>query len=75
MELSGPDIKKNFLIFSQQKAVLICQEMETLKKFLIFQEMELSYISGSNPPYSKSKKNYSEKTSYISGNGTFKPQP
>ena len=37
MECSGPNIKK-FLSFSQKKA------------FLIFQEMELSYISGNGNP-------------------------
>ena len=45
MEISGSNIKK-FLIFSQKKAFLIFWEMETLKKFLIFQEMGFSYISG-----------------------------
>ena len=39
---------KKFLIFSQKKPFLIFQETETWKKILIFQEMELSYISGSN---------------------------
>ena len=69
MECSGPNIKK-FLSFSQKKA------------FLIFQEMELSYISGNGNPKNllifeevtflawKMKK----KRSYISGNGTFQPQ-
>ena len=45
MELSGSNIKK-FLIFSQKKAFLIFWETKILKKFVIFQEMELSYISG-----------------------------
>ena len=49
MELSNCNIKK-FLIFSQKKA------------FLIFWEMELSYILGNGNP---------EKISYVSGNGTF----
>ena len=44
IKLSGSNIKK-FLIFSQKKAILIFQETETPKKFLKFQEMELSYIS------------------------------
>ena len=45
MELSGSNIKK-FLIFSQKKAFLIFWETKILKKFVIFQETELSYISG-----------------------------
>ena len=49
MELSNSNIKK-FLIFSQKKA------------FLIFREMELSYILGNGNP---------EKIPYVSGNGTF----
>ena len=49
MKLSNYNIKK-FLIFSQKKA------------FLIFREMELSYILGNGNP---------EKIPYISGNGTF----
>ena len=32
------------------------------------------YISGGNIPSSKSKKTHSEKISYISRNGDFKPQ-
>ena len=44
MELSGTNIKKS-LIFSQKNAFLIFQETETPKKFLIFQERELFYIS------------------------------
>ena len=35
MELSNSNTK-NFLIFSQKKAVLIFKETETKKKFLIF---------------------------------------
>ena len=59
--------KWNFLalIFSQKKAFLIFQETEALKT---------SYTSGSNFPSSKKEKAHSEKTSYISGNGTFYPQ-
>ena len=47
------------LVFSQKKAVHMVQEKETPKKFYIFQEAELSYISGetSKPPKTK--------TSYI----------
>ena len=44
MELSGSNIKK-FVIFSQKKAFLRNPE-----KFLIFQETELSYISGNENP-------------------------
>ena len=43
-------------IFSQKKAVLIFQETETPKRFLVFQEMELSYISGSPKKLFKTKK-------------------
>ena len=39
---------KKFLIFSQKKAFLIFPETETSKNFFIFQETELSYISGGN---------------------------
>ena len=60
MKLSSSNIKK-IIIFSQKKAFLIFQETETPKKFFIFQEKELSYISGnflylgSNFPSSKKK--------------------
>ena len=37
---------KKFLILSQKKSLYIFQEKETPKKFFIFQETELSYISG-----------------------------
>ena len=37
---------KKILIFSQKKAFRIFRERETPKKFVIFQETELSYISG-----------------------------
>ena len=50
------------LMFSQKKAFLIFQETEALKT---------SYTSGSNFPSSKIEKAHSQKTSYISGNGTF----
>ena len=33
-------------MFSQKKAILIFRKTETLKKLFIFQEAELSYISG-----------------------------
>ena len=49
MGLSGSSIEKVF-VFSQKKAFLIFWEMETPKKFLIFQETELSYISGNRNP-------------------------
>ena len=49
MELSSFNIKK-FLIFSQNKALLIFQETETPKKCVIFREKELSYISGNGNP-------------------------
>ena len=57
MELSSSNIKK-FLIFSQKKFFLyfgkwnlfVFQEMETLKKFLTFQEIELYYISKNGNP-------------------------
>ena len=54
---------KKFLIFFQKKAFLIYLETETppppppKKKILIFQETELSYISGNRNP---------KKISYIS---------
>ena len=82
MELSCSNIKI-VPIYSQKKAFLIFWETETPKKFLIFQEIELSYISGNGNPKKllifqevtfrarKIKKKHSEKTSYISGNGTF----
>ena len=44
-KLSGPKIKK-FLIFSQKKAFPLFRETKSTKKFLIFQETELPYISG-----------------------------
>ena len=49
IELSGYNIKK-FLIFSLKKAFFIFQEMKTPKKFLIFQETGLCYISGKGKP-------------------------
>ena len=63
------DTLKLFLIFSQKKAVLIFQEMETPKISYIFlkesfpyisrnENLEKTlYISGSNFPNSKNKKN------------------
>ena len=41
---SGKGNPERLLIFSQKKAFLIFSETETLKKFFMFQEMELSYI-------------------------------
>ena len=61
--------KWKFLIFSQKKAFLVFRETKTPKFFFIYQEKELScisgnrnpeknpYISGSNFPSSKNKKN------------------
>ena len=40
----------NILIFSQKKAFLIFREAEIPKKLLIYQETELSYISGNGNP-------------------------
>ena len=54
-ELSGSNIK-NFFIFSQKNAFLIIQETKSHKKFLIYQETELSYISGRNFPSSTNVK-------------------
>ena len=54
MELSSSNTEKDFFTF---------RETETLKKLLIFQETELSYISetsyisGSNFPSSENEKN------------------
>ena len=45
MDLSSSNIKK-ILIFSQKKAFLMFRQTETPKKFIIFLETELSYISG-----------------------------
>ena len=56
MELSSSNIKK-FLIYSRKKVFLLFWETETPKKLFIFQETELSYISGSNFPSSKNEKN------------------
>ena len=55
MELSGSNI------FS--KAFLIFRETKTAKKLLIFQEMELFFISGSKFQSAKNKNKHSEKTS------------
>ena len=82
MELSGSNIKK-ILIFSRKEAFLILQEMKTPKKVFIFQETELSYISGNGNPKKllifqevtfqaqKIKKTHPERVSYISENRTF----
>ena len=51
------EASKKFLIFSRIKAFLLFPETETSKKFFIFQETELSYISESNFPCSKNEKN------------------
>ena len=64
MTLYSSKIKK-FLIFFQKKAFLIFPKTETSKEFLIFQEMELSYISGSNFPRSKSLKEITLKKLFI----------
>ena len=62
VKLSSTNIKK-FLVFSQNKALLIFQEKKTSKKIFIFQEVELSYISGNflyfngELPGSKKEKN------------------
>ena len=64
---------KKFLIFSQKKALSIFQEIElsyisgneNLKNFFLFLETELSYISVSNFPSSKNKKNHSEKMELV----------
>ena len=53
MEFSGSNINK-FLIFSQKKAFLIFRNGNP-EKFFLFQET--AYISGSNFPSPKSKKN------------------
>ena len=57
MKLSSSNIKK-FLIFSQKKAFLIFRITETQKKFLMFQETELSYILGNNFLSSKNEKTF-----------------
>ena len=49
MKLFSSNIKK-FLIFSQKKAFLLFKETETRKKFVIFREMKLSYITGNGNP-------------------------
>ena len=48
IHLEKTETPKNFVHFFQKKAALIFQEMEILKKLLIFQETKLSYISGRN---------------------------
>ena len=49
MELSDSNIKR-FIIFSQNNVFLIFKKMETPKKFFIFQEKELFYISANRNP-------------------------
>ena len=49
MELPSSNNEK-FLIFFQKKAFLIFWETMIPKRFLIFQEMEISYISGNSNP-------------------------
>ena len=65
---------KKFLIFSQKKAVSIFQEMELSyisgnenlnNNKILFLETELSYISVSNFPSSKNKKNHFEKMELV----------
>ena len=59
-------------MFSQNKAFLIFQEIETPKKFVIFQKTEtLKDLINFPSSKMKKKKTHSEKTSYISGNGTL----
>ena len=58
MKPSDSNIKK-FLIFPQEEAFPIFQEMEIPKKLLIFQERKLSYIL---------ENGNSEKILYLSGN-------
>ena len=48
MELSNSNIKR--LIFCQKKTVLVFQETETPKKFLVFHGTDLSYFSGNKKP-------------------------
>ena len=65
-KLSSSNIKKAFLIFRETetpKQFLIFQETETRKKIFIFQEVTFRAR--------KMKIIYSEKMSYILGNGTF----
>ena len=50
------DTLKKLLIFSEKKAVLTFWEKENPKKFFIFQETELFYISGNPKNLSKTKK-------------------
>ena len=49
MELSNSNIKKR-LKFYQKKTVLVFQETETPKKFLVFHGTDLSYFSGNKNP-------------------------
>ena len=76
MELSGSNIKK-FLIFSQKKAFLIFRKSETLQNSLYFRKrnlfifQEASYISGTNFPSSKSKRNPLKSFFIFRGYGTF----
>ena len=48
MELSNSNIKRNSYIFSKESCSYISGNGNPPKKFLIFQEAELSYISRSN---------------------------
>ena len=67
---------KKCLIFSQKKAFLIFSETEIPKKFFIFQETELSYISGSNFPSTKNekKKNNKKKKTLLKANKKSAPK-
>ena len=47
---------KKFFTFSQKKSFLISRKMETSKKLFIYQETQLSHISGSNLLYYENKK-------------------
>ena len=55
MEFSSSNIKKK-IIFYQKKAFLIFLEMETLKKFLIFQEVTSRARRTKNKNKTKNKK-------------------
>ena len=61
MELSDPKLKK--LLKFSQKSFSYIRETKTPKILLIFQKETF-----------RAQKIHSEKTSYISGNGTFLPQ-
>ena len=78
MELSWSNI-----IFSKEVFLMFRENKYHRKKFVLFQETELSYISGNGNPKKllifqevtfqaqKIKRNHSEKTSYFLGDRTF----